>query len=148
MPNSKTWIVVSDSSNARIYAIQKAKFLTAPKSENLELVTEYTHEKSREANRDLVTDRQGSYGAGRYSDHTLPKEHEFEVFAIHLAKQLDSARTGMQFKDLILVAPSHFMGLLNKHISDTLNRLITQRIEKDYTHFTDHELASHLVDHF
>ncbi len=155
MKNGKTWILVTDSSKARLYSIQKAKFLKEPTKENLELINEYNHEKSREYNHDLVTDRGGLYnnrnsksGASSWDPPTLPKVHEFEVFATYLAKQLEMARNEMEFRDLILVAPSHFMGLMNKHIPTTLDRLISQRIEKDYAHFNENELIPMLVKHF
>jgi protein required for attachment to host cells len=149
----KTWMLITDVSSARIYAMHHAKFLAEPTAKNLEFIGDYSHEQSREANHDLVTDKPGLfgskfYGTSAFDPKTEPKVHEAEVFATALARSLDLARGENKFKDLIIVASPAFMGMLNKHMSTDLQRMITQRIEKDYTHLNENELVKMLSSHF
>ena len=81
----------------------------------LEVVKESIHPQSREKNANLVTDRPGhnqghGNGHGSYVPQTTPKEHQADIFALELARELDSGRVENRFSRLVLVAPPAFMG--------------------------------------
>ncbi len=147
MENSKTWLLVADSTSARLYSLHKAQIFQEPNPNRLELVSEFNHLNSRKKVNELVTDKEGRFG-GRHFEGSSPKEHEAEVFAIELAKYMDGGRKEQHFRDLIVVAPPAFMGLLHKHMSKELTKSVSQQIEKDYTHQTEHELIRSLLTHF
>lgn len=140
---STTWILVSNASTAKIFRH------TGP-NKGLELVREFSHPQSREKNADLVTDRPGhnpgaGNGHGSFVPATLPKDHEADVFAQELARELDSGRTGNQYSRLVLVASPAFMGSLNRHLNTSVKNLVSDTLEKDYTRATDKELSQHLA---
>lgn len=148
MENSITWLLIADASKARLFSMHKARFMQDKNPNSLELIGQFTHENSRKKNSDLVTDRRGEFGSGAFEMPTQPKVHEAEQFALELANHLDSKRKDGTFRDLIIVAPPTFMGILHKQMPDSVNKLITQTIEKDYTYQTNHELAKSLITHF
>jgi protein required for attachment to host cells len=106
------------------------------------LISEHEHPASRKRDRDLVTDKQGKFGSGTFEEQTDPKRHEEETFAIELARDLTKAHENYQ--ELILIASPVFMGLIHKHLPNTVSKLVTLTIEKDYTYCTKAEIAAHL----
>jgi protein required for attachment to host cells len=140
---STTWILVSNASSGRIFKN------TGP-NKGLEVVREFDHPQSREKNANLVTDRPGhnqghGNGHGSYVPATTPKEHEADVFALELARELDSGRVENQYSRLVLVAPPAFLGQLNQRLNDPVKALVSDKLEKDYTRATNKELAQHLA---
>lgn len=150
--HSITWLVVADASKARIYAMHRARFLIDQQPNNLTLISTHTHPDSRKKTSELVSDKMGEYGsrAGSNSlvEMTLPKLREAEIFAHEILDQLELGRSGNHYRDLIIVAPPAFMGLLNKGMTTTLQKLITQTIEKNYTNDNERALAQNLLQHF
>lgn len=140
---STTWILVSNASSGKIFKH------TGP-NKGLEIVKEFQHPQSREKNLNLVSDRPGhnpsaGNGHGSFVPATMPKEHEAEVFALELARELDAGRIANQFARLVLVAPPAFLGQLNRRLSDAVKGLVSDKLEKDYTKASDKELARHLA---
>lgn len=139
---STTWILVTNASSGRILRN------TGP-NKGLEMVKEFDHPQSREKNADLVTDRPGHNqghggGHGSYVSATTPKEHEADIFALELARELETGRVGKEYERLVLVAPPAFLGQLNQRLNDPVKALVTDKLEKDYTRATNKELAQHL----
>jgi protein required for attachment to host cells len=148
MENTITWLLIADASKARIFSLHKARFIQDQKPDNLHLIGEYSHNQSRQKGSDLVTDRMGMYGSGNFSESTPPKVHEAEVFAHQLMEHLDNGRKDGVYRDLILIAPPAFMGILHKSMPHGIQKLVSQNIEKDYTQSQGHELARNLISHF
>lgn len=144
---TKTWILVADSGKARIYNTVKPRLFVKPNSKNLELVDEYVHTESRKKDSELVTDKQGHFGSGTFEEPTDPHRHVEDVFALELARILQHAQHEKKFHDLILIAPPTFMGMLNKHIPHTTAKLISTRIEKDYTYYDEQQLTTYLQEY-
>jgi protein required for attachment to host cells len=140
---STTWILVSNASIGRL-------FRNSGPNKGLELVQEFSHPQSREKNANLVSDRPGhnpgaGNGHGSFVPATLPKEHEADLFALELARELDSGRIGNLYSRLVLVASPAFMGQLKRHLTDAVHKLVSDSVEKDYTRSTDKELSHHLA---
>jgi protein required for attachment to host cells len=138
-----TWILVSNASLGKIFRN------TGP-NKGLEKVREFEHPQSREKNADLVTDRPGhnpgaGNGHGSFVPATMPKEHESDVFALKLARELDAGRVDKLYSRLVLVASPAFLGQLNRHLPETVKGLVSYSLEKDYTRATDKELTRHLA---
>lgn len=132
---SKTWIVVGNGSQARIYERNKG----------LALVAQFEHPESRMKRAELVTDRPGHMqsvgnGHGARQFPTDPKEHEIEVFAIEIAKFLDHSRSLNKFDRLVLVASNSFLRFLKQHLPNGTAGLLWETIEKDYTKAADKEI--------
>jgi protein required for attachment to host cells len=140
---STTWILVSNASTGKLLR-------NAGPNKGIELVREFFHPQSREKNGDLVSDRPGrnpgaGNGHGSFVPATLPKEHEADVFAIELARELEAGRVGNQYSRLVIVAPPAFMGQLNQHLNHAVKGLVSDTLEKDYTRAPDKELGQHLA---
>lgn len=148
MTNSKTWLLIADASKARIYSLYKARIFQEQHPKHLELVGEYSHIESRKKDRDLTTDKLGEFGNGTFVEATHPKIHEAEQFALELLKYLEAGRKEGIYRDLIIVAPPAFMGMLQKHMHNEIHKLVSQRIEKDYTRHNEQELMQNLINHF
>lgn len=148
MENTKTWLLIADASKAKIYTMHKARILKENNPKNLELIGSYTHENSRKKGSDLTTDKKGEFGSGTFVEATSPKVHEAEQFALQLLGEIDIGRASKDFRDLIIVAPPAFMGLLHKHMSHEIKKLISQCIEKDYTQDNERQLLQNLLQHF
>ncbi|ABX77944.1 host attachment protein [Coxiella burnetii] len=91
----KSWIVVANASKAKIFAVNKIKFLTG--KHNLELIKEYTHPESRMRDVEIASDRLGHFhaksrGSGSFVEQTNPKKYEAESFAREVVNDLESGR--------------------------------------------------------
>lgn len=137
-----TWIVVANSSLARLYINNGPK-------QGLQLLKELNHPESREKASDLVSDRVGhNPGSGNghrsFGPATDPKQHESERFAQELSKELEHGRASNHYKRLIMVASSPFIGVLNQRLTSHVRDMVSDTIEKDYTRATPRELSGHL----
>lgn len=148
MENSKTWVLVADAGKARIFSIHKARVFQEHNPKQLELIGEYTHNASRKKESDLVADKLGELGSGSLGAATPFKTQEAEQFAHELLHHLESGLKQKNYRDLILVAPPAFMGLLHKHMPHELHKLVSQNIEKDYTQNNVKDLMQNLLAHF
>lgn len=145
MPNNKiiTQVLIANSSEAKIYQ-------TTQLGKDLNLINEFYHPESREKGLELVTDRAGRYksrmGQGRGAYMNIPpQEIEADRFARELAKNLN----GEHFESydyLIVIAPPHFHGLLNKHYTLNVKEKIKYNLEKDYTKIPHKKLLGYLEE--
>jgi len=140
-----TWIVVADSGQAKIFRTIKARLFNGKANgSDLTLVSEYNHPESRKRDQDLVADKYGNFGNSSFTEETDPKRHENDIFAQQLAKALYHGHSENNYHDLILIAPPAFMGMIHKHLSNEVKKLISKEIEKDYTRSNEKELVSQL----
>lgn len=146
--NHITWVLVADSCEAKIFKTIKARlFDNKADGKDLTLVSEHSHPNGRKKDQDLVSDKQGSFGVGNFSEHTDPKQYENDRFASEISKILEHAHGQNSYHDLILIAPPNFMGMINKHLAHTVKKTVCKEIEKDYTRQTPKELVAHLREH-
>jgi protein required for attachment to host cells len=142
---SKAWVLVADSSRARIFAVDTPR---GPLREIEDLV----HPPSRLHDRELGTDRPGrsfdSAGEGRHAmeQDVSAKEQEVIYFAGDLASRLEAGRTRREYDRLILVAPPAFLGVLRKKISGETAKMVTQEIDKGLAQLPERELREHLPE--
>lgn len=135
----QSWVVVANSSNARILKIISPTVLE-------EIIT-LEHPESRLYNRDLSSDKPGrdfesTRSGTRHSlepQHT-PKEVEFIVFAKEIAHFLTDAKNRNAFSHLYLVASPSMLGLLRKEFNDSVSKSLVKEVSKDLTHSSDEEI--------
>lgn len=127
-----TWIVVCDSSRARLFSANGKKGAWS-------LVRTLEHPESRMMDSELAGREQGrqqqSGGFGRPAMEpvTQAKEVEREAFATELGHLLDHEFDVNSYADLVLVAPPHFLGLLRKRLGGKLMKRVIAGLDKDYT---------------
>ncbi len=140
-----TWVVVADSTRARIL---KADNAVGPLSELETLV----HPESRLHERDLISDAPGRAfdraGQGRHAmgQQVSPKEHEIEAFTRQVAERLDHARENGELEQLIIVAPPSVLGKLRKALPQEVSRLVTLEVDKNLTRLSPGEIRAHLPE--
>jgi len=127
-----TWIVVADSSRARIFEVP-------PSSREIHEVEDFVNPYGRAQARELQTDAHGrayARSGGDQPTHAMdsrsdPVAHETELFAKRLCEVLDQARVQHRYETLCLVAGPKFLGLLRGNLSKEATKLVTREIDKD-----------------
>lgn len=142
---TNTWAIVADSARARVL-VQPTK--RAAWVERKDLV----HLQGKQRDHELVSDRQGrtadsSRTGARHAmePQTMPKEIAVNEFARTIATQLESARTRSEIDELVLIAPAHFLGVLNAHLSDPLRQLVRGQLHKNLVRRGIGEITEHLA---
>lgn len=136
------WLLIANSSSARLFRIQTIH--------SLEEIRNFEHPESRLRNIDLTSDKPGrdfeSSGTVRHAlePATLPKQHEFELFAKRLADYLQEAHHKKEFEDLYIAATPAFLGLIRQELSPAVTKSIKGEVNKDITHFKPSEILDHL----
>lgn len=142
-----TWVIVANTNKAKIFAMNKLKFLND--KDKLVLVKELSHPESRMHDAEIVSDKPGRYRAKNsagdsFNQPTDPRKHEIDNFAHELVKELETGRSNNSFRDIILVVAPAFYGLINARMHPQLKNLVSLIIEKDYVKENDRILAKHL----
>ena len=134
-----TWIVVADSSMARVY-------LATDKHQPLVEFDNLLHMEGRLREHDELSDRQGSIAGGHhnFSDPTDLKHHEAEVFARQICAQLETGRVNHHFQQLILVAPPAFLGTLRQTLNPHLSKMVSNSLSKNLLNADPSELSKQL----
>jgi len=131
-------LLIANSNSAEIYTVNF-------KDANLEYKTSLTHPESKEKGINLMADRPGHYktehgSRGAFQDRTEPKEHEKIHFAKQLAEYLSQSLKENVFANLVIITPSHFWGLLDNVLPESVKKSVIRIIQKDYTHFSENEI--------
>lgn len=138
----ENWLIVANSSIARIFKIEKRHDL-----HEIEILE---HPESRLLNQDLVTSAPGrdfeSGGMGRHAlePKVLPKKQEFAVFAKLIADYLENARNQGKFETLYIAASPALLGLLRQFLHPNTVKLIKGETDKDVTQVKSQDILSHL----
>jgi protein required for attachment to host cells len=143
---STVWILVCDSAKARFFESNGGDAAWR-------LVSEVFHEGSRSKAADLEGDRSGSRsseGAGAHHNAlapaSSPKEIEKQHFAHELGKTLDQALRSSQLHRWVLVAPPHFVGMIEHELTPELKKSLLTTVNKDLNHLDARALAEALRD--
>jgi protein required for attachment to host cells len=119
---SKTWVVVAESSRAKIFELEKRN---APLKELQGLA----HTPSR-----------------IHEQNILPKakDNESTTFARTIGHHLEAARNKGKFSRLIIMSPPNFLGKLRKHIGSETNKRVISEVTKNLVKHTTSEIQSHI----
>jgi len=140
--SDSTWIVVANSSRARLFESGGAGGVFA-------LLREFEHPESRAKGSDLTSDRPGHTATdqGRRTaldPDTEPKRVAQEQFARELGRVLEQGRVHNRYGALVLVASAPFLGILRTQLPDGVKTRVREAIDKDYTALAERELAAQL----
>ncbi len=141
----KTWILVADAAQARIFENQ------GPGKGLHELPGEAVSQ-TIPPTRDLGTDRpgrtHGSSGSERHSMAPRADWHEQtkENFAKALGTHLNDAHINQSFDRLILVAPPKTLGQLRDTLTTQTANVVTAEINKDLTTHTQEDIEKHVAE--
>lgn len=152
---SETWIIVADSSRARILspADEEPKALdeiihyvgragyAGPEKTSVppfNEIADLVHPASQLKPQELETDRGGRVkgpGANEpYDSRHVDFDHQrAEEFAREIVDYLMKAHQKQLYDELVLVAPPKFLGVLRKQLPQTLRDLVADEIDREYT---------------
>jgi protein required for attachment to host cells len=139
---SKTWILVAESSRAKIYEQD------SPHSE-LREIEGFDHSASRMNDVDLVSSPPGrTHDSKGYNRHSMepdtdPKENEANVFARILAQHLDK-HCDKSYNKLVVIAPPEFLGTLRDSFSSHVTKKIAASINKNLVHESPKSIQEYL----
>lgn len=140
----KTWIVVADSSHARIFsAANRVKPLTA--------VTEFSFPESRLRDQDIYSDRPGRlFESANESRSAIEppdiREQQHHAFAREICEALDAGRNRQRFDALMIVAPPAFLGALRQNMNDQLEKMVDKSVQKNLVNVEETRLREYLFD--
>ena len=139
---SITWVVVADSSKARIFSAEKP---ASPLTE----VQALSHPESRLHQGDLVSDKPGrdnnaTSGSHNMGHETDAKEEESLRFAATVCERLEEGRCKGQFEKLYVIAAPTFLGLLRKQQTGALRKTVAAEISKNLSTQTPTEIRKSL----
>jgi len=142
---SKIWVVVSDTTRARIFNAPKGK---GPLTETATL----SHPEGRLHEGDLVSDKPGRARDNGNGSHDMgheaaAKEEEAERFAGYVCDELEAARNKGEFLKLYLIAAPHFLGLLRKHKSAGVDKLVVEEISKNLAGHSPEDIRKALPEY-
>lgn len=139
------WVVNTNTNTCHIYQFQK-------KPAHIQLLKEIHHPENRSKKGDYFTsDKPGQYHGvdtirGAYSPETDPREVEIENFSREIAHQLEQGRNQQGYQQLVIIAPPHMNGLLFRHLTPLVRKMVRNNIKKDFPHITESELLHFLID--
>lgn len=145
MAQHSTWILVANSSTAKIF-----KLVQFPK---IEAFKTFDHPESRLHDSELTSDRPGrafeSMGTARhaYESKHDPKSVEITKFGRILADFLNVAYENGDFSRLYLFANPSFLGVLRQEMPQRLQDAIVAEFGKDMTEHPTADIEKQLLTH-
>lgn len=140
---SKTWVVVAESSRAKIFEIEK-------KNAPLKELEGLTHPASRVHEQELTSDLPGrslnssTHGSHKMTASSSAKEHESIEFARTISSHLDNAFTRGMFDKLIIMSPPAFLGQLRKELGSETSKRVVSEIDKNLVRHKTQDIQAHL----
>ncbi|HEC15498.1 MAG TPA: host attachment protein [Sedimenticola sp.] len=140
------WVLVADATRARIFSAEKP---TAGLTE----VQALSHPEGRLHEGDLTSDTAGmdlngssptTHDMGHTSD---AKQQEAIRFAEEIRDAIESGRTAGRFGKLYVIAAPAFLGILRKHYSSAMRRMIAAEIDKNLTTHDPAEIRRQLPEY-
>jgi protein required for attachment to host cells len=120
------WYVVATRTEAAFYADGQDR--------RFHFKERLTNEQGRLTERQMTSDRSGP-GLTTHKGERVSQD-----FALRIAAQLEAARVGRQFSDLVLVAEPRFLGVLKKALSAPLLGAVSHEVPAEYINRSEAEL--------
>ena len=137
------WVVVADSSKARILAAEN-------KTAELADISGFIHPASRMRIQDLVADGSGSGSdSGGYGRHSMghendPHQQEAEIFAREICGEIEQGCRDKNLHRIYLIAPPRFLGLLRGYLNKQCAERIEEEIDKNLVEHSIKEIRGNL----
>lgn len=142
MKSPPTWILVADAGRARLFTLRPGRNRLVAERDWVDPAGRLP---DREQTSSLGGRKSGSGGpVGTLAPATSPADHAAERFAHDLADTLEEGRVSHAYKDLVLVAPPQFLGLLKGELGTEVSRTVRHAIGKDYTQLPPDKLWAQL----
>jgi len=137
---SKTWVVVAESSRAKIFEVEINK-----SKQSLKEIKGFTHSDSRNHKSQLTGNQQKQTRQSLLSSSDdAHSDNDRTVFARSLGHHLNNARTKGQFKKLIIMSPPKFLGDLRKNLGHETNKHVVSEIDKNLVRHNVKDIQAHI----
>lgn len=140
----KTWIVVANRSEARIFSSDPKRY------RDVDFINKIENPRGRLRAGDINADKPGAFapmayghGSGREA-RVSPTEQVALDFCKEIIDTLELARSQNQFSELILFADPHFLGLMRNQMSKELRKIVIREEAKDLSVVTTDEIQERL----
>ncbi len=140
-----TWLVVADNSKARIFSVD-SRMGPIDEIESIMHTEARLHEQEMTSDLPGRSNGKGGGGGHAYQDEVSPKEQENINFARKIATELDAARKGGKFKQLMLVAAPGFLGNLRNQLTTQTQNLACFELAKNMSHMSAKEIRNLLPE--
>lgn len=144
MKGKRTWILLADSSHARV-------FLNEGVGQGVSPIAEGTFDAPVLPTREINADKPGvsfdSVGEGRHrmQPTTDPNRQVKLAFAKRLVSFLEQANNKQKYDRLILIAPPRMLGDLRSALPAKIGNLVYGKLDKDLMHISERDLPDHLA---
>lgn len=139
------WIVIADAGRARVVSKTLGHHASI-------LAHELENPAGRMRTSQLVSDEQGRMekmggdAKSAMDPPTDPHEQKAVIFAREICELLEAAADRHEFDSLILIAPGHFLGLLDSRLSGEAKKRLKMSQPKDLTHATLADLQEYTAE--
>lgn len=145
MNRSKTWLLIFDAAQMRIYDYDKREKNYIP------LIKEIQRPENKLRDFDITSDKPGRFrakgtGISAYEQESDPKRVNFERFAQEINKVLVKCLNSNNYEKLIIVAAPRMLGLLLQNIDKQVKKTIIHQIEKNVVQFPDKKLMGYVKE--
>jgi protein required for attachment to host cells len=129
---SATWVLVADRAKARLFAV-------AREDDSIVEIRDFLNPQGRASGRELSRDRPPTshdrFGPGRHAiePQTSIEQKTAESFARELDAVLEHGRVDRSYRDLVLIAPAHFLGTLNAALNKHVRACVAAELPKNLT---------------
>ncbi|OOZ36681.1 host attachment protein [Solemya velesiana gill symbiont] len=142
---SAAWVVVADTSRARIFSAEK------PASSLVEIQT-LAHPEARLHEGDLVSDTAGRDRSSGMRAHNVghtndAKQEEASRFASHVCETIECGRVNRHFKKLYVIAAPSFLGMLRKQQTSSVQRVIAGEVSKNLSSHNLNDIRKSLPEY-
>ncbi len=135
----KKWIVVAESSRAKIYSVESR---TSPLKEIDDIVNMSSLNDLADNGRDLEGNGQG--GRHALEPRIEPKKLETAHFAHDVSERLETARRVGDYNDLVIISSPGFLGMLKQNLGTVTQKHISQTINKNLIHKSEAEIRDYV----
>lgn len=128
-----TWILVADSSRARIFAKDRDE-------ERYQEIEDFANPVGHEDDSDVMRNQLGRFRgrndanqAHTATPETDPVEHRIDQFSKSLGDYLDKACLEKRYESLRVIAPPRFLGHIRDHLGEHARQHLEEEIAKDFS---------------
>ena len=145
MATAPIWYLLADGANARVIVLKYRNGRN-----RIDLIEEFGVESLPTS--ELVSDRQGRthdrMGFHRHATEPRMDPHRYEKyrFARQIGDYLEHAESEGRFSSLVLIAPPQMLGDLRLTLPESVQRLVSEEVPKDFVGLPLTELDNRLKD--
>lgn len=144
MKSNKTWVIIANGSQAKIYYSNDRKH-------HIELIKEISSESAHLLSSELGRDKPGRvFESANSAKHSVEPKHDLHQleklkFIAQLASLINKSANSQEFQELVLICSQEVLGYIRVELSKLAHSMVTKEINKDLTHINVKEILSYIT---